>query len=271
MFSRSESKFHDQYSHLIPKSRSTIFPINYSFFKSFPHCQTPVYNQNQEKNCYAYATITSFSQRFCRETGYTFHFNPHELIYCDILSKNSIGSHEQVSFRYLQLHGITNQSCSAYNQPNFGNNNFIHYFNPSLIRFPTCHIDNCPRFFAKLHSEKSFYGEDEIKKEILDHGPVTSVIQMTSDFGEYSGGIFISHGELLFNEEHTIVIFGWGEENQTKYWLVQNSYGTNWGENGYFKILRGSNQNSIERYASSILPDIPHSNFITKNRKNIIM
>jgi cathepsin B len=39
---------------------------------------------------------------------------------------------------------------------------------------------------------------------------------------------------------------GWGVEDGTPYWLVANSWNTDWGNNGYFKILRGSNECGIE-------------------------
>ncbi len=39
---------------------------------------------------------------------------------------------------------------------------------------------------------------------------------------------------------------GWGVENGTKYWKVANSWNPYWGEAGYFRILRGSNEGGIE-------------------------
>lgn len=45
---------------------------------------------------------------------------------------------------------------------------------------------------------------------------------------------------------HAIKIIGWGVENDLPYWLVVNSWNENWGEEGLFKILRGSNHLGIE-------------------------
>lgn len=39
---------------------------------------------------------------------------------------------------------------------------------------------------------------------------------------------------------------GWGEENGTPYWLVANSWSPYWGDKGFFKILRGSDESGIE-------------------------
>ena len=45
---------------------------------------------------------------------------------------------------------------------------------------------------------------------------------------------------------HAIRIVGWGSENGTDYWTVANSWNPYWGENGYFRILRGSDECGIE-------------------------
>jgi cathepsin B len=43
-----------------------------------------------------------------------------------------------------------------------------------------------------------------------------------------------------------VKILGWGEENSTPYWLVANSWNEDWGDNGFFKILRGKDECGIE-------------------------
>lgn len=53
---------------------------------------------------------------------------------------------------------------------------------------------------------------------------------------------------------HAIRILGWGEENGTPYWLIANSWNSDWGDNGYFKILRGSDHCGIESSINAGLP-----------------
>ena len=50
---------------------------------------------------------------------------------------------------------------------------------------------------------------------------------------------------------HAVNIIGYGSENGTAYWTVQNSYGAAWGEKGYFRVRRGTNEIGIEDQASS--------------------
>jgi len=53
---------------------------------------------------------------------------------------------------------------------------------------------------------------------------------------------------------HAIKILGWGEENGTPYWLCANQWGTGWADEGFFKILRGSNHVGIEKAITVVYP-----------------
>lgn len=49
-------------------------------------------------------------------------------------------------------------------------------------------------------------------------------------------------------------MLGWGVEDGTPYWLVSTAYGKHWGEEGFFKIRRGTNECGIENSAIAALP-----------------
>ena len=59
---------------------------------------------------------------------------------------------------------------------------------------------------------------------------------------------------------HAVVIVGWGfdEETNTKYWVWANTWGKNWGENGFFRLQRGTDEFSIESTAESFVPKITY-------------
>jgi len=81
--------------------------------------------------------------------------------------------------------------------------------------------------------------------ELATNGPVESAFTVYADFVHYKSGVY-SHqtGEPLGG--HAIKVIGYGTENGTDYWLVQNSWTTTWGDGGYFKIKRGDDECGIE-------------------------
>merc|ERR550519_2213885 len=98
--------------------------------------------------------------------------------------------------------------------------------------------------------------------DLLDKGnSVTTGILISRAFADHSGGILQGPSDCpscrnpdgTINEEpflcsngilhtnHAITLVGYGEENGVKFWKIKNSWGTDWGEGGYGKILRGAN------------------------------
>ena len=71
------------------------------------------------------------------------------------------------------------------------------------------------------------------------------VLPPRQDFEQYKSGIY-RHVSGSYLGGHAIRIVGWGVENNEKYWIIANSWNPSWGENGYFRILRGVNECGIE-------------------------
>merc|ERR1719399_161147 len=49
--------------------------------------------------------------------------------------------------------------------------------------------------------------------------------------------------------DHAVLAVGWGEEDGKKYWKLQNSWGEDWGEDGFFRMMRGTDESGIESIA----------------------
>lgn len=59
-----------------------------------------------------------------------------------------------------------------------------------------------------------------------------------SDFMNYQSGVY-HHVSGSVEGGHAVKILGWGTESGMDYWLCANSWGTSWGEQGFFRIKQG--------------------------------
>ncbi|KAA6361834.1 MAG: putative cathepsin B4 cysteine protease, partial [Streblomastix strix] len=94
-------------------------------------------------------------------------------------------------------------------------------------------------------SKFRFVNSSNIQDEIYKNSTVSANMIVYSDFMNYKSGVYI-HQTGLSTGSHAVIIIGWGIENNIPYWLVQNSWGQDWGEKGYFKIIRGNDHCGIE-------------------------
>jgi len=87
-----------------------------------------------------------------------------------------------------------------------------------------------------------------IQEEIVKNGPIETMFYVFSDFTDYSHGVYKRTAGAVFKGGHAVKIIGWGIDGETSlpYWLVANSWGTDWGEDGYFRIIRGTDDCSFE-------------------------
>lgn len=101
-----------------------------------------------------------------------------------------------------------------------------------------------------------------MKKEIYHRGPISCAIAVTEELEEYAAGIFHDRtGDL--RPVHAISVVGYGIENGIKYWLVRNSWGHHWGENGFFRVVRGVNNLAIESHCVWAVPEDTWTNKVT--------
>ncbi|CAL6066801.1 Cathepsin_B [Hexamita inflata] len=87
--------------------------------------------------------------------------------------------------------------------------------------------------------------EDMMKQHIMNFGSLLGSYDVYSDFLYYVDGIY-QHVSGNFQGKQPVIIVGWGEEDGVKYWNIRNNWGLAFGEDGYFRILRGVNHCNIE-------------------------
>jgi len=93
---------------------------------------------------------------------------------------------------------------------------------------------------------------EAIQREIMANGPVSASFQVFSDFTPFTGGVYHRSKEAVIGGVHSVRIIGWGTTDDGEdYWLVVNSWGTDWCEDGLFKIRRGNNECNIEEQVAA--------------------
>ncbi|KAH9108087.1 hypothetical protein LEN26_014192 [Aphanomyces euteiches] len=128
--------------------------------------------------------------------------------------------------------------------------------NETPVCFP---VTKVVRYRAKAYWR--FSGEYAMMKELMN-GPITCGMACSSEFDfNYSAGIFRDTTNYSV-VDHDVEIVGWGELDGVKYWHVRNSWGTYWGENGFFRIVRGENNLVIESDCHAMLPDVSDDELI---------
>ncbi|CAH2225561.1 dipeptidyl peptidase 1 [Pelobates cultripes] len=212
---------------------------------------SPVRNQGNCGSCYAFATMGMLESRIrvSSQLRQTPTLSPQQIVSCSNYSQGCDGGFPYlIAGKYGQDFGIVEES----NFPYTGSDS------PCTLK------DDYYRYYtAEYHYVGGFYGgcnEALMKYELLMGGPLAVAFEVYDDFMHYGGGIYHHTGlQDKFNPfqltNHAVLLVGYGEEsNGEKYWIVKNSWGESWGEKGYFRIRRGTNECAIESIAVSASP-----------------
>ncbi|XP_027921053.1 thiol protease aleurain-like [Vigna unguiculata] len=94
--------------------------------------------------------------------------------------------------------------------------------------------------------------EDELKHAVAFARPVSVAYEVVDDFRFYKKGVYTSNtcGSTPMDVNHAVLAVGYGVEDGVPYWIIKNSWGSNWGDNGYFKMELGKNMCGVATCAS---------------------
>lgn len=186
---------------------------------------TSVKNQGQCGSCWSFSTIGAIEGAFAIKYHKLINFSEQQLIDCDSENHGCQGGDMELAFDYLQNHNL----CSLTNY------NYQASDDQCLYQ-QGC--SNGPEL--KGYCQVEINNEYELKKAVAQQ-PVSVAIEANNlHFQLYSSGIF-SYQKCGNKLDHGVLVVGYGTENNQDYWIIKNSWGSNWGENGYIRIARNTN------------------------------
>jgi hypothetical protein len=127
----------------------------------------------------------------------------------------------------------------------------------------------CLHYYSVAGVKKDGGSEYNIRDNIYKWGPLASGIQVYPDFYTFDPkNIYEWNGKGSQVGGHAIEIVGWGDENGKEYWIIKNSWGIDWGDKGYFRMLRGVNMCEIESNCIGMIPDFFYPiNYVMPNHE----
>lgn len=190
---------------------------------------TPVRDQGRCGSCVAFAVMGIFEGQLKITNGfslYDFDLSEQKLFSCGN-GKCESGMWIEGAISHLRKYGTTDEACAPYLSGNIGNDY-------------SCggYCEDLEKRTIKLlsSSEVTSWESDNIQsvKKALMRGPVLTRMSVYEDFTAYKSGVY-KHVTGDFIGGHAVVIVGY--ENENKAWIVKNSWGKDWGEEGYFRIV----------------------------------
>jgi len=197
---------------------------------------TPVKNQGACGSCWAFAIVgvmeAAIKIRFNAPES-DIDLSEQDLVNCVCYGCN--GGDITCSANYLMNHGIPDEECVTYVQTELN-----------------CE-DRCSDWQERTRKIEDWWRVpsdiEQIKLAIME-GPLYVAMNVYDDFYAYRGGVYSPSPGAHYVGGHAVVMLGWDDIDSC--WICKNSWGTGWGEEGWFKIRWGVC--GIESWVWGLLP-----------------
>ncbi|KAK2727203.1 uncharacterized protein LOC136025426 [Artemia franciscana] len=190
-------------------------------------CLTPVGNTGLCGGSWAYVAASSLEYYSCKmNLSETIPLSRQQIIDCDASNYGCEGGSYVASWQWIINNGGLCNQMDYLNEKN-------------------CSVDCLKPVIA---SYKRLFPTSGMIKMALLRGPVSAAMHGSENFLFYSSGIY-TDSKCDKTPNVAVNIIGYGKQNNTRYWLIQNFWGESWGEKGYAKVLQKSSMCRLEQYA----------------------
>lgn len=237
---------------------------------------TAVLNQMAPKacgSCWAFATVSALSDRIRIATYRKYKklstevvISPQVLLDCGMRSFGSCnGGDPRYAHKWIHENGIVDWTCNPYiaSHPSW----FTSSGSCAATQCRQCELSGeckvvqSPKKYyiseyGTLNATDSDAFQLEAMNEIYHRGPiVVSMYSLTPEYRNYKGGYVLRDATKYDRTTHVVSLVGWGvTDDGLKYWIVRNSDGTGYGDDGFFRVERGTNTYNIESHGAWAVP-----------------
>jgi len=233
------------------KLRSGIsIPDQFDWRDYYPQCFYPPRNQGECGSCYSFSATFSLESRMCiKGRGqYLYKLSQQDVVSCDYKNKKCFGDTIVNTYEYIENYGTCSYDCKPYVS-----------FDMSV---PSCQyscVNKSEPFIRYRALKGSFWASNsinDIKENLYSYGPLSTFMETYEDMHLFKSTGVYQHRIGKQTDYHAIVIIGWGVDkvNNKEFWILRNSWGTDWGDNGYFRVY--FNDLQINDYVCGSLPMI---------------
>lgn len=188
----------------------------------------PVMNQGNCGSCVAFAAVATLEATLRINSTLPWlapSFSPQQLFNCGG-GACGFGWRPGNAASFLKKKGVVDQACSPYESGSTGED-------VSCRQIKCENIEERTYKIADSSTPSSWGGSASKVKEALKKGPLVTTLTVYEDFLVYSSGIYKSVSKKSVGG-HAVSLVGFNDLE--RYWLVRNSWGTDWGEQGFIRV-----------------------------------